>query len=42
MKGICRDTTPILGSFSHFRNKRSYNRMMDLHWALMHIALKYI
>jgi len=39
MKGICQDTTPILGSFADYRKKRSYNRMIDLHWALKHIAL---
>jgi len=42
MKGICQDTTPILGSFADYRKKRSYNRMIDLHWVLKHIALKYI
>jgi len=42
MKGICYDTTPILGSFADYRKKRSYNRMIDLHWAFKHIALKYI
>jgi len=42
MKGICQDTTPILGSFVHYSKKRSYNRMIDLHCALKHIALKYI
>jgi len=40
MKGICQDTTPILGSFVDYRKKRY--RMIDLHWALKHIALKYI
>jgi len=39
MKGICQGTTPILGSFVDYRKKRSYNRMIDLHWALKHIAL---
>jgi len=42
MKGICQDTTPILGSFGHYREKRSYHRIIDLYWALKHIALKYI
>jgi len=42
MKGICQDTTPILGSFVDYRKKRSYNRVIDLHWASKHIALKYI
>jgi len=35
-----RDT--ILGSFVDYRKKRSYNRVIDLHWALKHFALKYI
>jgi len=39
---ICQDTTPILGSFADYRKKRSYNRMIDLHWASKHIALKYV
>jgi len=39
--GICQDTIPILGSFTDYSKKRSYNRMTDLHWALKHIALKY-
>jgi len=39
MKGIYQDTTPILGSFADYRKKQSYNRMIDLHWALKHIAL---
>ena len=30
MKGICQNTTPILGSFADYRKKRS-NRMIDLH-----------
>jgi len=42
MKGICQDTTPILGRFADCRKKRSYNRMIHLHWALQHIALKCI
>ena len=42
MKGICQDTTPILGSLADYRKKRSYNRMIDFHWALKNIALKYI
>jgi len=42
MKGICQGTTPTLGSFADYRKKRSYNCIMDLHWALKHIALKYI
>jgi len=40
MKDICQDT--ILGSFVDYRKKRSYNRVMDSHWALKHFALKYI
>jgi len=40
MKGICQDT--ILGSFVDYRKKRSYNPLIDLHWALKHFALKYI
>jgi len=32
---------PILGSFADYRKKRSYNCMMDLHWTLKHVALKY-
>jgi len=42
MKGICQNTTPILGSFADSREKRSYNRVIDLHWALKYFALKYI
>ena len=42
MKRICQDTTPILGSFVDYCKKRSYNRIIDLHRALKHIALKYI
>jgi len=42
MKGICQDTTPISGSFADYRKKRSYNRMIDLHWASNRITLKYI
>jgi len=42
MKRFCQDTTPILGSFADYRKKRSYNRMIGLHCALKHIALKYI
>jgi len=34
--------TPILGSFVDYRKKRSHNRMIDLHWALKHIAPKCI
>ena len=33
------DTTPILGSFTDYPKKRSFNRMIDSHWALQHIAL---
>jgi len=33
---------PILGTFAHYRKKQSYGRMIDLQWALKHIALKYI
>ena len=40
MKGICRNTIPILGSFAGYRKK--LNRMIDLHWVLKHISLKYI
>ena len=29
MEGICQDTTPILGSSSGYREKRSHNRMID-------------
>ena len=42
MKGICQDTTLILGTFVDHRRKRSYNRMVDSHWALKYIALKCI
>jgi len=42
MKGICQDTTPIVGCFVDYRKKRSYNSTIDLHWALKQIALKYI
>jgi len=42
MKGICQDTAPISGSFVDYRKQRSYNRVMGLHWALKHFALKYI
>jgi len=42
MKGIYQDTTPISGSCVDYRKKRSYKRMIDLHWALKHIVLKYI
>ena len=31
MKGICQDTTSILGNFVDYRKKRSHNRMVDLH-----------
>ena len=40
MKRICQNTTPISGSFADYRKKWSYSRMIDLHWALKHIALK--
>jgi len=40
MKGIYQDT--ISGSFVDYRKKRSYNRVIDLHWALKHFSLKYI
>jgi len=33
MKGIFQDTTPILGSSVGYREKRSYNRMIESHWA---------
>ena len=36
------DTIPILVSIPDYCKKRSYNRMIDLHWALKHIALKCI
>jgi len=42
MKGICQDTTPTLGSLADYRKKWPYNRMIDVHWALQHIALKCI
>jgi len=43
MKGFCDGITPILDSSSDYREKRSYNRMIDSHWAWKHIiALKYI
>jgi len=41
MKGICQDTTPISGSYAGCREKRSRSRMIDSHWALKHIGLKY-
>jgi len=40
MKCICQDTIPILGSFVDYCKKRSYILMIDLHWALKHIAPK--
>jgi len=40
VKGICQNT--ILGSFVDYRKKRSYNRVIDLHWTVKHFALKYI
>jgi len=40
MKGICQDF--ILGGFVEYRKKQSYNRVIDLHWALKHFSLKYI
>jgi len=42
MKGICQDTTPIVGSCAGYREKGSHNRMIDSHWALKYIGLKYI
>jgi len=33
MKGYCYDITPIFGSSSYYREKRSHNRMIDSHWA---------
>jgi len=42
MKGICQDTTPILGSSAGYRKKWSHYRMIDSDWTLKHIALKYI
>jgi len=33
MKGFCDGITPILDSSSDYREKRSYNRMIDSHWA---------
>jgi len=42
MIGICQDTTPILGNFAGYREKQYHNRMINSHWALKHIALKYI
>ena len=42
-KGICQDTTPILGSSPSYRETRSHiNRMIDSHWALKLIAIKCI
>ena len=38
MKDICQDTSPIMGSSAGYREKR----MRYSHWALKHIALKYI
>jgi len=42
LKVICQDNTPILGGSTGYRAKRSHYRMIDSHWALKHIALKYI
>ena len=42
MKGIYQDTNPILGSFVVYRERQSHDRMIDSHWALNDIALKYI
>jgi len=42
MKSVCQDTTLILGSFADYRKKRSYNRMIDLHWAFKPYCPKYI
>jgi len=44
MKGICQDTTPILGIFPGYRKKLPvfHNRIIDLHWVLKQISLKYI
>jgi len=42
MKGICQDTTHILGRFAGYRKNLSHNRIIDFHWALNHISLKYI
>ena len=42
MEGICQDITPILDGSAGYREKRFHNRMIDSHWALKHIALKYI
>jgi len=33
MKGICHDITPILSRSADYREKRSYNSMIDSHWA---------
>ena len=34
MKGICQDTTPVVGSSAGYREKQSHNRMIDSRWAL--------
>jgi len=42
-KGICQDTTPVsVKALLAIVKKRSHNRMIDLHWALKHVALNYI
>jgi len=40
MKGICCEIIPILGSSAGYREKQSYNRMVDSHLSETHIALK--
>jgi len=40
MKDICQAQDTILGSFVDYRKKRSYNRVIDLHWAFNHFAPK--
>jgi len=42
MKGICQDATFILGSSAGYREKPSHIRLIDSHWALKHISVKYI
>jgi len=40
MKGICYENTPILGSFSGYRENLPHNRLIDSHWTQNHIAVK--
>jgi len=40
MKGICQDTTPILGSFGSYRNKRSHDKVtlgLNAYFPKMHL-----